>query len=54
MPARGLPLRNTASGSSKSRYMKKLLSKTTWYKSKKNHAPSVGSNTTSIKGVKVK
>ena len=49
--ARGLPLRSTASGSSKSRYMKKLLGKTTWYKSRRNHSTGEN-NSTSGKGAK--
>ena len=41
--ARGLPLRNTATGSSKNRFLKKLIGKTMWYKKKmKSTASSVG------------
>ena len=39
----GLPLRNTATGSSKNRFLKKLIGKTMWYKKKmKSTASSVG------------
>ena len=50
--AKGLPLRNTAAGSSKNRFLKKLIGKTTWYKRKRSSAPSVGATTTTKKGAK--
>ena len=51
--SRGLPLRNTATRSSKNRFLKKLVGKTTWYKKKnKSTAPSVGANNAAEKGAK--
>ena len=50
--AKGLPLRNTAAGSSKNRFLKKLIGKTTWYKRKRSSAPSVGATTATKKEAK--
>ena len=52
--AKGVPMRSTAKKSSRTRLIKKLLSKTSWYRNRNNKDAAGSYNTTSKKGAESK